>query len=403
MSYWVLGGVQTDFARSLAREGADFAALCSEVLGSLFESLPVEPTDVETIHVANAFGEAYQGQGHLGTMPATVLPQLQWLPASRHEAACASGSMAALGALKDLATGSHCVLVVGLELERSAGRDAGGLMSGASWVGHEADGVSLTWPYVFDRIREEYDRRYGLDDGVLRAISALNLGNARANPLAQTRGWPEVDLAGPAGTSDETNPFVLGGLRRSDCSQITDGGVAVLLVDDEFLDRRPELRSHASRIVGTAHGTGPLGLQTKLEQSADGGYLMPGVKKVADRALAAAGTTVAEIDLFEVHDCFSISELVIVEHLGLAAPGKGAQLLETGQLAPDGGSPVNPSGGLLGVGHPVGASGLRMLLDAHRQVTGSAGDYQVQGARRAMTLNFGGSMATVASLIVEGA
>jgi acetyl-CoA C-acetyltransferase len=122
---------------------------------------------------------------------------------------------------------------------------------------------------------------------------------------------------------------------------------------------------------------------------------------VIDEARAMAGTDLEDIDVVETHDCFTISEYLAYEHLGLAEPGEAWKVVESGATGADGPLPVNPSGGLIGAGHPVGATGVRMLVDAAAQVGGTAGDTQIEGARTAQTLNIGGSLTTVASFIVQ--
>ncbi len=147
------------------------------------------------VHVGNAFGEMFAGQGHLGAMPATVNDGLWDTPASRHEAACASGSVATLAALADLRSGAYrTALVVGVELEKTVpGDTAAQHLGAAAWIGHEGAEATFMWPYMFDRVADEYDRRYGLDEAHLRAIAQLNFANARANPNAQTREWTVPD------------------------------------------------------------------------------------------------------------------------------------------------------------------------------------------------------------------
>ena len=117
-------------------------------------------------------------------------------------------------------------------------------------------------------------------------------------------------------------------------------------------------------------------------------------------AFDRARTDLDGIDTFEVHDCFTPSEYLAIDHIGLTGPGESWKAIENGDIAPDGRLPVNPGGGLIGGGHPVGATGVRMLLDATAQVTGQAGEYQVDGARRAATLNIGGSTATTVSFVL---
>ena len=400
---WILGGYQSDFARNLSREGADFADLTAEVVNSTLEAASVDAVDIGVIHVANAFGEMFARQGHLGAMPASVNDHLWDTPASRHEAACASGSVATLAAMADLRSGAYrTALVVGVELEKTVpGDKAAEHLGAAAWVGHEGGDATFIWPYMFDRVAGEYDRRYGIDEGHLRAIAQLNFTNARQNPNAQTRGWTVPDLTAGPGGDDEINPIIEGRLRRFDCSQMTDGGAGVVLVTDDWLRDHPGART-IGRIDGWGHRTVGLGLQQKLERSADGPYVLPHVRGAVLDAFDRAHVTLDEVDGFEVHDCFTPSEYLAIDHIGLTGPGESWKAIENGEIEMGGRLPINPSGGLIGGGHPVGASGVRMLVDAAKQVSGSAGAYQVEGAQTFGTLNFGGSTATTVSFIVSG-
>ena len=398
---WVLGGSQTDFARHLTREGRDVSDLVGEIVDRTLEASRAGAAEVEVIHVGNAFGQLFTGQGHLGAMPATVRPDLWGVPAARHEAACASGGVALLAAMADLRAGHYdCALVLGVELEKTVpGDEAATHLGAAAWVGHDGEGARFMWPHVFSAIADEYDRRHGLDDAHLRAIAALNLANARRNPNAQTRGWDVPDLNGPDATDDTRNPVVEGRIRRYDCSQVTDGAAGVVLVSDAWLRDHPGRRPVA-RIEGWGHRTVGLGLRQKLDRDRDELYVMPHVRRAVTDAFDRAHVTLEDLDGFEVHDCFTPTEYLAIDHIGLTGPGESWKAVEDGSIALGGRLPVNPSGGLIGGGHPVGASGIRMLVDAAKQVSGTAGDYQVEGARTFGTLNFGGSTATTVSLVV---
>ena len=396
---WVLGGYQSDFARNLTREGLGIDALTGEVVRAALAAARTAAEDIGVIHVGNALGELLTGQGHLGAMPATVVPELWGTPASRHEAACASGSVAVLSAMADLRSGSYdCALVVGLELEKTmTGDEAARLLGAAAWVGHEAEGVNYVWPHQFSRVADEYDARYGLDEAHLRRIAEVNLANAKRNPHAQTRDWQLPDLL-----DDVANPLVDGRVRRYDCSQVTDGGAALVLVSDDSLRCPPDARPLA-RIAGWGHRTVGLDLAAKLARSAGDPYVMPHVRGTVLDAFSRAGVDLEAMDGFEVHDCFTPSEYLAIDHIGLTGPGESWKAIENGDIELGGSFPINPSGGLIGGGHPVGATGVRMLLDAARQVSDGAGDYQVEGARRFGTLNIGGSTATTVSLVVGAA
>jgi acetyl-CoA C-acetyltransferase len=397
---WILGGYQSDFARNLTREGVDFAGLTAEVVQATLAAARVDAADIGVVHVGNAFGEMFAAQGHLGAMPATVVDGLWGTPASRHEAACASGSVATLAAIADLRSGAYdTALVVGVELEKTVpGDTAAQHLGAAAWTGHEAADVTYVWPHVFDRVTEEYDRRFGIDETHLRAIASLNFANARANPNAQTRDWSVPD---PLTDDDVANPRVQGRIRRFDCSQMTDGGAGIVLVSDRHLRAHPEARP-IGRIEGWGHRTVGLGLRQKLDRSVDDPYVMPHVRRAVLDAFDRARITLDDLDGIEVHDCFTPSEYMAIDHIGLTGPGESWKAVENGEIEIGGRLPINPSGGLIGGGHPVGATGVRMLVDAARQVSGTAGDYQVDGARTFGTLNFGGSTATTVSFVVTG-
>jgi acetyl-CoA C-acetyltransferase len=397
---WILGGYQSDFARNLTREGNDFSDLTAEVVDSTLAAAQMNASDIEVVHLGNAFGEMFARQGHLGAMPATVNDGLWNTPASRHEAACASGSVAALAAMADIRSGAYRTgLVIGVELEKTVpGDTAAQYLGAAAWTDHEGTDARFMWPHMFDQVAGEYDRRYGIDETHLRAIAALNFANARANPHAQTRDWTVPE---PLTDDDEVNPVVEGRLRRFDCSQMTDGGAGIVLVTDEWLRDHPGVRP-IGRIDGWGHRTVGLGLQQKLDRSTDDPYVMPHVRRAVLDALDRAHVTLDNVDGFEVHDCFTPSEYLAIDHIGLTDPGESWKAIENNEIAIGGRLPINPSGGLIGGGHPVGASGVRMLVDAAKQVSGGAGDYQVEGAKTFGTLNFGGSTATTVSFVVNG-
>ena len=393
---WILGGYQSDFARNLTREGLDFADLTREVVDQTLAATMIDAADVGVVHVANAFGEMFARQGHLGAMPATVHEGLWDTPAARHEAACASGSVATLAAMADLRAGNYrTALVVGVELEKTVSGDvAAQHLGAAAWTGHEGADAKFLWPAMFSEIADTYDRRFGINDEHLRAIAALNFANARRNPNAQTRDWRV-----PALDDDAANPVVEGRIRRFDCSQMTDGGAGLVLVGDEFLAEHPGVRP-IGRIEGWGHRTVGLGLRQKLDRDDANPYVLPHVRAAVTDAFGRAGLNLEGLDGFEVHDCFTPSEYLAIDHIGLTGPGESWKAIENGDIEIGGRLPINPGGGLIGGGHPVGASGIRMLLDAAKQVSGSAGEYQVEGARRFGTLNFGGSTATTVSFVV---
>lgn len=406
MEIYLLGGHQTDFARAWSREGLDFTDMMREAIDGALAATNLDPADIDAIHVGNAFGELYRNQGHLAAMVAQVKPEFYGKPAMRHEAACASSSIAVLTATAEIEAGRYdCVLILGVEEEKNLpGDEASKIQNAASWQGHEDIECRFMWPAVFGRIAKEYDERYGLDRRYLNRIAEINRTNAMRNPLAQTRKWrfdPDAFT-----DNDELNPIIEPGTRRQDCGQITDGAVAIIVASDRFIERYAKKRgakpSDFPQITGWGHTNAGIRFLDKIERSRGQDYIFPHVRKAITDAWKRADLPgVTALNGIELHDCFTSTEYMAIDHFGLTGPGQSWRAIEDGVIAMGGACPVNASGGLIGVGHPVGATGARMLLDAGRQVTGTAGDYQVEGARTYQTLNIGGSLGTVVSFIVQ--
>ena len=402
---YVLGGYQTDFARNWTKESKHFSALMREsVLGAL-ETCAVAPEEVESAHVGNFAAELYCMQGHLGAFFTEVHPAFSGLPTGRHEAACASGSIALLAASAEIEAGRYELqAVVGIEQMKTVSAAEGGAYLGtAAWYEQEADGIEFPFPKLFGRLGDEYDKRYGLKDEYLAEISRLNYDNAKLNPNAQTRTWYMNKEHALCRTDD--NPAVGGRIRIADCSQVTDGAVCVFLASREYAERYAKgmglKLEQIPRIRGWGHNTARLRFADKVAESAHDEYVLPHVRSTITAAMKRAGVDdVGGIDVIETHDCFTTSEYMAIDHFGITKPGESWKAVEQGWLEIDGKHPVNPSGGLIGAGHPVGATGVRQLLDGYRQVTGTAGDYQVDGARTCQTLNIGGSGTTSVSFVL---
>ena len=398
---YILGSSQSDFARAWSREGLDLSDMIRASVLDALEDAQVDAGQIASIHVGNAFGEMQRGQAHLGAMVAQVVPELWGVPAMRHEGACASSSLAVLAAMAEIEAGRYdCVLVVGAEEFKNTRGDVASVnQNAAGWQGHEDIDCKFLWPAVFGLAAQEYDRRYGLDRKYLNRIAELNYGNARKNPLAQTRGWEFTELSFT--DDDFANPVIEPGTRRQDCGQITDGAASLVLASPAFAaewSRRTGKR--AARIAGWGHHNAGLRFRDKLERS--GAYVFPHVRQTIEDAWKRAGIGgIDGISGVETHDCFTTTEYIAIDHLGLTAPGQSWQAVEDGTIEHGGRCPVNMSGGLIGCGHPVGATGTRMLRDAARQVLGQAGPLQIDGARRMQTLNIGGSFGTVVSFVVE--
>jgi acetyl-CoA C-acetyltransferase len=400
----ILGGTQTDFARAWSREGLDLSDMIRDATLAALADAQVDPAEVGSIHVGNAFGELQRAQAHLGAMVAQVVPELWGVPAMRHEGACASSSLAVLAAMAEIEAGRYdCILVLGAEEFKNTPGDVASInQNAASWQGREDIDCRFMWPAVFGLAAQEYERRYGLDRRYLNRIAELNYANARQNPLAQTRKWEFNPLSFT--DDDNANPVIEPGTRRQDCGQITDGAAAVVLASRRFTEgwaRRTGRQG--ARITGWGHRNAGLRFHDKIARSQGADYVFPHVRQTITDAWARAGIGgIGDVQGVETHDCFTTTEYIALDHLGLTAPGQSWQAVEDGTIAPGGRCPVNMSGGLIGCGHPVGATGVRMLWDAARQVNGHAGAQQIEGARRVQTLNIGGSFGTVVSFVVEG-
>ncbi len=403
---YILGGFQTDFAKAWSRHGQDISDMVRDTTLGALDVSGVEAVQVDSIHVGNAFGELQRQQAHLGAMVAQVVPALWGVPAMRHEGACASSSLAVLSAMAEIEAGRYdCVLVLGVEeFKNLPGDVASQNQNAAAWQGHEGIDCKFMWPAVFGLVAQEYDARYGLDRRHLNRIAEINYGNARRNPLAQTRKW-EFDALSFT-DNDTANPVIEPGTRRQDCGQITDGGCGVVLASPRFAEaharRHGKTLAQLPRITGWGHRNAGLRLADKFERSRGQAYVFPHVRQTLEDAWRRAGIAGVEaLHGIETHDCFTTTEYMAIDHFGLTAPGQSWQAIEDGRIAPGGSCPINMSGGLIGCGHPVGATGARMLWDAARQVSGRADAMQIEGARRVQTLNIGGSCATVVSFVVE--
>ena len=402
---YILGGAQSDFSRNWARDGLGLYDMFSEVLVEAVERSDIAPSQIESGHVGNFVADMFAHQGLIGGFFGHVYPELAMIPTARHEAACASGSMALLSAMNEILAGHIDVsAVVGLELMRNVPGETGAdYLGAATWYGKEATDCQYPWPHMFDLIVDEYDRRYGINTDHLKEIARTNFGNARSNPNAQARKWQFTDEHYT--DSDEVNPSIEGRIRKMDCGQITDGAAAVVIASEkaasEYAAARDLSLEDIPRIKGWGHHSAPLLLEKKLELSADKPLLFPHARATFDDALKRAGlASITDVDGLETHDCFTITEYMAIDHSGLTEPGESWKAIEEERIGRTGDFPINPSGGLIGLGHPVGATGVRMVLDCCKQVTGQAGDYQLDKASNMITFNVGGSTTTCASFVV---
>lgn len=402
---YVLGGAQTDFERNWTKEGKNMIALLREAVADGFSGADFSYEELRRLNeenrvaafVGNFIAEQYVDQGHLGAFLTEVNPAFYGVPSARYEAACASSSVALDAAITKIAAGDYDVcVVVGWEIMKSVDSKVGGSILGrAAYYEKEGKGIDFPFPKLFGRLADATIDKYNLDKerylNALALIANINISNAKNNPLAQTRKWfMSFEEASHRGT--ESNSCVGGLLGVSDCSQVTDGAAVVVLCSEAYLAERG--LGNKPVVKGFGHRTAPILFDKKIAENAQSPYVLPWTRQACLDAYRRAGLTVDDIDVFETHDCFTSSEYAAISAFGITEPGKEYEAVEQGVIAFGGAKPINPSGGLIGCGHPVGASGARMFLDLYKQVSGKAGGYQVKGVKNGMMLNIGGSATT---------
>ena len=394
---FVIGAGRTDFKRNLRKEGLLLRDVIVEAGRAAIADAGIEPGDVQAGVVGNFAAGLFTRQLHLGALLVGIDDALRGMPTLHTEAACASGSVAVLTAAHWIRAGIHdVVLVVGAEQQKTMAPAEGAdvLAAAADWNAEKPLYGEHMMPKMFAGIAQAYAARYGLAESQLAGVVLKNYAHARRNPLAQMR--DAAMTSEKATTACDTNPRFAPPLKVTDCSQITDGAAAVVLASERFLRRG---RSLALR--GYGHTTDALRIDAKAVPD------FPIVRRAVEQAYAMAGVGPRDLDAAEVHDCFSITELVAYEALGLAEPGGAAALLESGATTlpqardeigvgrrPAFSLPVNTGGGLIADGHPVGATGVRQVVEAVEQARGTAGDRQVENAKTLLTFNMGGSLTT---------
>jgi len=296
------------------------------------------------------------------------------------------------------------VLVVGAEQQKTMSSLDGSDVLGAAADYHneKPEYGDFMFPKLFGRIAQIYIGKYGASESDLAQVAWKNYAHAKLNPLAQMR---DADLTlDCASQVSDKNPSVAPPLKVSDCSQITDGAASVVLVSGKYLEKIGRDKNKTARLLGYGHTTDYLPLDKKDAPT------FSTARKAAEKAFGMANLKPRDMQGAEVHDCFSITEIVAYEILGLAEPGKGVELVKSGATTlpqvrnQKSGKlpfeiPVNSGGGLIADGHPVGATGVRQVFEAYQQLTGQAGARQIENARKFLTFNMGGSLTTSVAMI----
>jgi len=332
---------------------------------------------IDSFYVGCMSGGLFVGQEHLGSMLADYLGVCP-VPGTRVESACASGSVAFRLGFMEVASGmSDIVLVSGVEKMTDVSGDEA-TYALATAADQEYEGFhGITFPGLYAMIARAHMAKFGTTRKQLAQVAVKNHANGALNPHAQYPFSITVDEV-------LNSVKVAEPLRILDCSPITDGAAAAVLCP---LDRVKEFsQKSVIRISGSGHASDTIALHSRKDITS-----LAAVEVAGKKAYAMAGVGPKDIDFAEVHDCFTIAELCILEALGFVEPGQSGPATEQGKTARDGAFPINPSGGLKSKGHPVGASGVAQIVECVEQLRGEAGKRQLKKARRALAQNMGGS------------
>jgi len=380
----IVGWGHTKFGKHV---DADLEDLIVEAGQEALRHAQVPPADIGGIWVGH-FNGGLVADGFPASLALAIDKDLRFTPATRLENACASGSAAVFAARNAIEAGRCKVaLVIGAEkMTHLRSSEVGVALGHASYQKHEA---GLTFPQVFAGFAQAYAAKWGDPTQAMAEIAAKNHANAMDNPLAQMH--KPLPVAFCATVSDQ-NPIIADPLKLSDCSLVSDGAAALILVADDLAAEFPQaVKMRAGEQVNDY-----------LPMAGRDLTAFEGPARAIAQALHASGTTIQDMDLAEVHDCFTIAELLLYEAMGLAKPGQGHKAIESGLVTKAGAMPVNLSGGLKAKGHPVGATGVSMHVMVARQVVGQAGAMQRDGANLGLVFNMGGSGVANYASVLEG-
>jgi acetyl-CoA acetyltransferase len=371
----VIGAGVTKFGRHERSSAELFAEAAREAI----EDAEIGPGAVQALYYGNVTGGEAERQLHMGPLAASLLG-LPGVPTTRFETACASSHAAFRHAVMEIAAGVSDVVLVGggeriLHVPTDAATEFFAYCSDATFE----QSLGLTFPGVFALIARAHMDTYGTTEEQMAHVAVKNHRHGLLNPKAQIRKEISLDTV-------LQSPYVADPLKLYDCCPFTDGGAAVVLAAEDVArrHRRPVwvLASHAASDAMFMHDKRDLSRVTATERAAQGAYRQ-------------AGKAPADVDVVELHDCFTIAEIVATEGLGFFEPGTGGIAAEKGWTSLGGKIPVNPSGGLKAKGHPIGATGAAQVAEIVTQLRGEAGQRQVDGASTGLVHTLGGNTATV--------
>ena len=361
--------------------------MIADVVEKAIEHAEISAKEIDAIFVGT-FNNGFQKQDFHGALPAVSQSDLRHVPAMRVENACATGSAAIHTAMNAIeAKKAKTTLVVGVEkMTDVSSEKVGDILLGASYRPEEGS-TKGGFTGVFASIAKSYFQKYGDKSDILAKIAAKNHENGCSNPLAHMQKNLGFEFCN---SISEKNPYVAEPLRRTDCSMVSDGAAALIIQDfDLSLSAKRAIAFRARRHVNDIL---PLSKREKTE--------FEGARQAWHHALSDAKITLEDLSFVETHDCFTIAELIEYEAMGLTKIGEGYKAIEEGWVQKSGKLPINPSGGLKSKGHPVGATGVSQHVMSAMQLTGEAGDMQINKANLAGIFNMGGaSVANYVSIL----
>jgi acetyl-CoA C-acetyltransferase len=361
-------------------EGLYARELFAEAVKEAFDRCPkLEPKrDIKAMFIGH-MGESYEHQGHMGATTADWAGLLN-IPATRTEAACASSGAALRSGIYAVLSGlADTVLVGGVEkmTHRSTAEVTEYLAMASDYPFEQWHGI--TFPGLYALMATAHMHQYGTTEAQMAQVAVKNHYHGSLNPKAQMQ--KEITVETALASRPVATP-----LKLYDCSLITDGASCLILTKPELAARFTDQPVH---IIGSGQASDTIGLYERQSLTS-----LLAAKLAAKTAYDMAAVKPDDIDVAEVHDCFTIAELIAYEDLGFCPTGKGGKLAENGETRLSGRLPVNPSGGLKAKGHPVGATGTAQAYEVYLQLTGQAERRQVKNAKTGLTHNVGGSGAT---------
>ncbi|MEM3060510.1 MAG: thiolase domain-containing protein [Candidatus Anstonellales archaeon] len=359
--------------------GRSFRELIIEAGRRALEDANVRGEEIDGIYVGTMAAGTLVGQEHVGALIADFMG-LTPISSTRVEAACASGGVAFRQGYMAVASGMHdCVVVGGAEKMTDVPQEAvSNILGGAGDQEWELF-MGATFPSLYALMARRHMHEYGTTEEEMASVAVKNHYNAARNPYAQFQ--KEIDIQTVLSSKVVASP-----LKVFDCSPITDGAAAVVLMPLEKARRYAET---PIRVLASAQASDTIALHSRKSLTE-----IRATKIAAKKAFEQAKLSPKDIDVAEVHDCFTIAEIAAIEDIGFFKKGEGGKASAEGKTALNGEIPVNTSGGLKGCGHPVGATGVKQVVEVVWQLRGQAGGRQVKDAKIGMTHNVGGSGAT---------